>query len=182
MTPRRGDTPSDVAFEVGHALRRFGIRAVLTGGACASLHSRGAYSSLDVDFVLTGETTQERLDAAMASVRFHRRGDRYVRAGSRLFVEFPPGPLGIGGDLTIQPVLVRRKRRSVLSLSATDSCRDRLAAFYHWNDRQSLRAAALVAARGFVDLRVVRAWSRREGFLARYSEFEAEVAALTRRR
>jgi hypothetical protein len=63
----------------------------------------------------------------------------------------------------------------VLSLSATDSCRDRLAAFFHWNDRQSLRAAALVAARGSVDLRAVRAWSRREGFLARYAEFEDEL-------
>src|SRR3972149_2068169 len=32
---------ADVALQVGDALRRHGIRAVLTGGACASLHTGG---------------------------------------------------------------------------------------------------------------------------------------------
>ena len=43
-----------VAIEVGDALRRHGIRAVLTGGACACLRSGGAYDSVDIDFILLG--------------------------------------------------------------------------------------------------------------------------------
>ena len=59
-----------MAVAVGDTLRRHGIRAVLTGGACASVYTDGAYSSVDVDFVLLGSTTQAALDAALASVGF----------------------------------------------------------------------------------------------------------------
>jgi hypothetical protein len=31
-----------MAIVVGDALRRHGVRAILTGGACASLHTAGA--------------------------------------------------------------------------------------------------------------------------------------------
>ena len=64
---------SSAAIQVGNALRRHGIRAVLTGGACASLHCGGAYVSADMDFILLGHVTQAALDAAMGSVGFRRR-------------------------------------------------------------------------------------------------------------
>lgn len=41
-----------MALAAGDGLRRAGIRAVLTGGACANLYSGGAYESVDADFVL----------------------------------------------------------------------------------------------------------------------------------
>src|SRR3990172_5897506 len=47
-----------------------GTRGVLPGGACASLHPRGAYQSRDMDFILVGATTRARLDTAMSSVGF----------------------------------------------------------------------------------------------------------------
>ena len=72
-----------VALTVGDALRRHGIRAVLTGGACASLYARGAYQSRDMDLIVAGAVTQPGLDRAMASVGFHRSRDRYVHVGSR---------------------------------------------------------------------------------------------------
>jgi hypothetical protein len=61
------------------------------------------------------------------------------------FVEFPPGPRSIGDDFSIQPVAVSVGDVSALALSPTDSCKDRLAAFYHWNDRQGLRLALEIA-------------------------------------
>jgi hypothetical protein len=61
-----------------------------------------------------------------------------------------------------------------LALSPTDSCRDRLAAFYHWRDRQSLRLAVAVARHQAVDLEAIRKWSRAEGSLAEYEEFLGE--------
>lgn len=166
---------SDVSLAVGDALRRVGISAVLTGGACASLYTGGAYQSVDVDFVLSGQPTVDRIDAALARLGFSRKGDRYIHPRVRFFVEFPRGALGIGEDFRIRPVMRRRGSASTLALSATDSCRDRLAAFYHWNDRQSLGVAAAIALRNRVDLRKIRSWSRNEGHLERY---EAFVAAL----
>jgi len=164
-----------VALAVGVALRRAGIRAVLTGGACANLYSGGAYKSLDADFVLTGSCTTEGLDGALATLGFRRERDRYVHRLVRFFVEFPRGPLGIGEDFQIRPVWRSRRAARTLALSATDSCRDRLAAFYHWNDRQSLAAAVAIALRNRVTLNKVRSWSRSEGHLEGYTSFLVEL-------
>lgn len=181
LTPRSG--LAVVAAAVGSALRRAGITAVLTGGACACVYTRGAYQSADVDFIVVGGTTQARLDAAMAAVGFVRRGDRYVHARTRFYVEFPRGPLAVGGDWTLRPVERRTRHGRLLMLSATDSCRDRLAAFYHWNDRQSLAVAVAIALRNRVGLQALRGWSVGEGHEARFVEFIAELGrARTRRR
>ncbi len=95
---------------------------------------------------------------------------------------FPRGPLTIGGDDRIRPVEYASGPRRCLALSATDSCRDRLAAFYHWNDRQSLEVAVLIALINRLDWRIVRDWSAGEGFAARYDEFVKEVRRERRRR
>jgi hypothetical protein len=171
-----------VAVQVGDALRRHGIRAVLTGGACASLHSGGAYYSVDMDFILLGHVTQAALDAAMASVGYRRKGDRYLHRSTRFYVEFPRGPLAIGGDYRLRPVEHRLGRARALVLSPTDSCRDRLAAFYHWNDRQSLAVAVSIALRNRVNLAAIRRWSSAEGAAHGFDEFLAELRAARRRR
>jgi hypothetical protein len=132
-------TLGTVTLAVGSALRAEGIRAVLTGGACVCLYTRGAYHSKDIDLVVETQVTRSELDGAMGTVGFFRRGDHYEHPRARFHVEFPPGPLAIGDDLAIRPVEIRRSGLRALALSATDCCRDRLAAFYHWNDRQSLR-------------------------------------------
>lgn len=159
------------ALVTGDALRRAGIRAVLTGGACASVHTDGAYASVDADFILLGAVDRHDLDAALAPLGFRRAGDRYVHPRSGFYVEFPRGPLAIGSDDGVRPAAHASGRLRCLALSATDSCRDRLAAFYHWNDRQSLGVAVRIALRNRVAWRVIREWSRKEGFLDRYEEF-----------
>jgi len=167
-----------VALAVAGALRKAGIRAVLTGGACAAIHTAGGYTSEDVDFILQSTPSVQRLDEAMASVGFHRRRDQYFHAQSTFFVEFPPGPLGIGRDLAVKPISKRigASRVAVRTLSATDSCRDRLAAFYHWADRQSLDVAVLIALRNRVDMRRIATWSAREGATEEYRRFVRELA------
>ncbi len=166
-----------VAIAVGAELRRHGITAVLTGGACVSIYTDGSYVSRDADFVIQGRVQQAALDAALGELGFERQGDRYIHPETRFYVEFPPGPLAIGADLAIEPVEVSRAGRKALALSATDSCRDRLTAFYHWSDRQSLRLAVEIGRRQAVDLEAIRKWSQKEESLPRYREFLAELEA-----
>lgn len=182
MTLRRGASLRAVTAAVGDSLRRHGIRGVVTGGSCASLHSDGVYQSQDIDIVLSGSVAQDALDRSLASVGFTRRGDRYVRADSPFFVEFPRGPLAVGGDEKIRPVELAIGRARFLALSPTDSCRDRLAQFFHWKDRQSLSVAVLIAARRRVNLRRIRAWSAAEGFSTEYEEFLRDLRAARRGR
>lgn len=182
MKLTRRSTLRDVAAHVVSVLAEAGIRCVLTGGACATLHTRGAYQSSDLDFVLQSSVTPAQLDAAMGKAGFERQGNQYVHPESPFFVEFPPGPLAIGGDFKIQPIEYLIRRRQVRMLSATDSCRDRLAAFYFWNDRQSLRTAVQIATRCAVEMERIRKWSVQEGHEAGFGEFLRELALKRRRR
>ena len=163
------------------ALGSAGIRAVLTGGACASLYSRGKYQSSDLDFIIQSTVSRTKLDVAMAAIEFRRVGDHYEHPVAAFFVEFPAGPLAIGEDLRIQPVEYKIRHFGVLALSATDSCRDRLAAFYHWNDRQALTAAVAIARLRPVNIETIRKWSAREGALRPFEEFLAALKMARRR-
>lgn len=178
MTLSNRSSLRQAAAEVAVALKSHGVAAVLTGGACASLWSRGQYKSFDIDFVIAAPVARQRLDEAMSSVGFRREGDRYLHPVVRFWVEFPRGPLGIGSDLAIRPIEVAVGRRRVLALSPTDSCRDRLAAFYFWGDRQSLETAVLIASRNTVNTAGIRGWSVKEGHEDRFEEFHRAVTAL----
>jgi hypothetical protein len=173
---RPGSTLGDVAVAVGDALRRAGIRGVLTGGACAHLYTAGTYASVDVDFIIEGAPAAEELDAALAPLGFMRHRDRYAHPDIAFYVEFPRGPLGIGEDFRIRPVWRSRRGAKTLALSPTDACRDRLAAYYHWNDRQSLEVAVTIAVRNRVALDKIRDWSRSEGHEIRFARFAAELS------
>jgi len=175
VTLTASSTLRHVVEAVSKALKDHGIRAVLTGGACASLHARGDYLSQDLDYIVQGRVTQAAVETALRSVGFSRHGASYQHPHSAFFVEFPVGPLAIGADDLVEPVTVRVGRTQVLSLSATDSCRDRLAAFYHWADRQSLDVAVRIAIYQRLKMPVIRAWSIRQGHEARFAEFEAAV-------
>jgi hypothetical protein len=170
-----------VAALVAGALRTNGIRAVLTGGACAALYSEGAYHSRDLDFIVVEDVTRTEMDHAMESIGFVRRRDRYIHPRARFYVEFPRGPLAIGGEYRIRPVTRSTSHGRVLMLSATDSCRDRLAAFYHWGDLQSLTVAAWIAARNRVNLATLQRWSTAEGAGEGFERFVAETSGIRRR-
>lgn len=184
MKVSRRSSLKQVAAAVASALQDAGIRAVLTGGACATIYSEGVYQSEDLDMILLSSPTQQALDRAMAVPGFVRRRDSYEHPDSPFFVEFPRGPLSIGSDLLVRPAALLIAGVRVALLSATDSCRDRLAAFYHWKDRQSLQAAVAIAARRAVDLERIRSWSEAEGASPEFEEFlrEARAARTARRR
>lgn len=172
---KKGDSLNTVAFAVGGALRRHGVAAVMTGGACATWFSGGEYQSSDVDFVTQGDPPQRTVDAALGELGFHRRGDRYIHPDLPYVVEFPAGPLAIGGDHNIRPVDISAAGVRIRSLSATDACRDRLAAFYHWNDRQSLEVAVAIARRHKLDLKRIHSWSESEGMREKHERFRAAL-------
>ena len=177
-------TLATVAAAVGDVLRRSGIDAVLTGGACASLHSRGRYQSNDVDFILGSPVGRVKLDQAMAGVGFAREGDRYVHPETAFYVEFPAGPLAIGSDASIRPIVCRKGALVFRSLDATDSVRDRLAAYLFWRDLQAFDAAVQIALLQPLVASRLRRWFDAEGRLAELRNFlrAVEEASPTSRR
>ncbi len=80
------------------------------------------------------------------------------------FIEFPSGPLAIGDEPPSEISSLRFSTGNLRLLSPTDSVKDRLAAYYHWKDKQSLEQAILIARNRTIDVEEVRRWSVNEGF------------------
>ena len=118
----------------------------------------------------------------MAKTGFERRANQYFHPRARFYVEFPPGPLGIGRDYRIVPIELKVGHSTILALSATDSCRDRLAAFLHWRDQQNLKTAVQVALKSEVNLELIRSWCASEGVPTGFDEFLRSLDTARRRR
>lgn len=166
---------ADVAFAVCTGLDKQGVLGVLTGGSAATYWAPLAYQSADADFVLTLEVDPKQIVEVMQALEFRSVGGTWVHPRSIFTVEFPPGPLAVGGELIRRHDTVRRAHGSVLHvLSPQDSVRDRLAHFIHWNDRTALLAAISVAAghRDRIAMPEIERWAKREEpQLERFGEF-----------
>ncbi len=158
------------AFVSDH-LRRLGIEVVLSGGACVSIYTRNKYLSYDLDFVPLSFVPRKALREAMAAVGFTEDGRHFRHPGTPYIVEFLSPPLSVGDEAVGEIALINRSGKVLRLLSPTDCVKDRLAAFFHWDDRQSLEQAVLVGRKNPIDLGEVRRWSAREGMEAKFDEF-----------
>jgi hypothetical protein len=156
-------TVEDLWRFVAAHLENRGIGVVLVGGAVVSVYTEGAYVSGDLDFVREAFFSQD-VEGAMAEIGFHKEGSHYRHAGCpHLFVEFVPGPLGIGEDAHIEPALVIEGELKIKLLSPTDSVRDRLSGFIHFGNRDYMDQAVLVASSHPVDWNKIERWCQGEG-------------------
>jgi hypothetical protein len=98
-------------------------------------------------------------------------------------VDFPSGPLAVGGDYILETATLQRGDLRLRILTVTDCVRDRLAAFYYWDDYTSLNAAVGVARahRGRTEFGLLEKWTERESgpppadYLPKYREFLKRV-------
>jgi hypothetical protein len=162
--------PEIGAFVVSH-LKKGGISVVLSGGAVVSIYSHAKYVSKDLDLVDIYFPKRSKIRDAMLEIGFVEKARYFKHPDSEFFIEFPPGPLSVGAE-PIREIIHKKYSTGVLTLIAPTECvKDRLAAYYHWNDQQSLEQAVLVAANQDIDLNEVRRWSEQEGKLAEYNVF-----------
>ncbi|MBC5810837.1 MAG: hypothetical protein GIW95_08320 [Candidatus Eremiobacteraeota bacterium] len=160
----------DVCFEVCTALTASGTTAVLTGGGAATIYAPHRYQSRDADFVITfgGDA---RAAATLAVLGYKEFGGIYRHARNRFTLDFPPGPLSIGSDLVEKYNTLTKSNLHLNVLNRTDCVRDRLCAYYFWNDLSSLTTAVDVALSGEIDRNTIVDWSRREGMAQRCTHF-----------
>jgi hypothetical protein len=170
-------TAEELAGHVCRTFRDAGVTVTLTGGACVAIWSEGKYVSSDLDFIEEGPVPRRKIREVMRSLGFEEQGKNFIRRGTRFFVEFPTGPLMVG-DQRIEKVSERNTTEGVLRLlTPTDCVKDRLAAFFYWNDRQSLEQAIMVARAQAVDLHDIRRWSQSEGEEEKFCIFEQSLRA-----
>ena len=159
-----------VAATVSTALAAAGITAVLSGGAVVQIYTSGLYVSRDLDFVTSAG--HREIEVVLGRLGFVRQvGRHFVHPSCPYTLEFPPWPLAIGREVIREWGTRPVGQLSIQILTPTQSVMDRLAAYYHWRDRQALDQAVAVASSQDVDLDAVRCWSTAEGHVEHYDEF-----------
>jgi hypothetical protein len=164
----------ELAALVSDTLREGGVDAILVGGACVSLYTNNKYQSYDLDFVT--HSPLKDITPLLKKIGFLRESTRhFTRKGCPFFVEFVAPPAAIGDEPVTDKRVMRTKYGKIVMLTVSDSVKDRLAAYFHWQDPQSLEQAVLVARSRKVDLKEIRRWSRLEGFEEKFRDFEKRL-------
>lgn len=163
----------DLAGLVSRQLGLHGLEAVLTGGACVSIYSRNKYQSLDLDFVTyAAQDHPKTVLLAMKEIGFRRADEGFFEHPTCPYIiEFLPPPLAVGREPVKQIDSLKTSLGTFKLLSPTDCVKDRLAAFFHWDDQQSLEQALLVARKKKVDLKELKRWSKNENHLTKFTIF-----------
>ena len=158
----------ELASLVYEMLLSEGIDAVLVGGACVSIYSDNRYQSYDLDFVTYEELG--KVEKVLSTIGFERSGRMFRRKECPYLIDFVNPPVAIGKEPVQNFNNMKVNNGIVQLLTPTDCVKDRLAAYYHWNDQQSLEQAVLVAKNHPVDLGEIKRWSESEGYAQKYSE------------
>ncbi|MDQ6929990.1 MAG: hypothetical protein M3126_04915 [Candidatus Eremiobacteraeota bacterium] len=174
-------TLADVCFAVAATLDAHGISSILTGGSAAAIYAPHAYMSHDADFILANDEPLDQVASALDSIGYRREGRSriFFHANSEFTVDFPKGPLAVGGDYVSETHVLKRGALRLRILTRVDCVRDRLSHFYFWSDYTALNAAVAVAAQQITDSDMdnLRTWTERESpaLLDKFAEFQRRL-------
>ena len=165
MTITPDTTAVELAARVSQTLEAAAIKATLSGGGAVSVYTHNRYQSSDLDFVTAARRND--LSAALRHLGFTLANDlrHFTHPSTALFLEFPAGPLEFG-DRIVQHDDVPRLETPwgpLRVITPTQCVMDRLAAFWHWRDRQSWDQAVMVAAHQTIDYDELAACAASEG-------------------
>lgn len=165
----------DLAIYLCDHLAQLGIETVLSGGACVCIYTHNEFLSYDLDFVLLDFSQKKKIRKALGKIGFHPEGRHFQHSDTPFIVEFLSPPLSVGEEPVKNILTIEKNDRKLKLLSPTDCVKDRLAAFYHWNDKPALEQAVMVSQAQSVDLKEIERWSSNEGMADKYSAFLAEL-------
>lgn len=167
---------AELAAYVQTRLREEEIEVILSGGATVSFYSGNQYVSKDVDLINVRFIKRSKVKAAMEKIGFQEQGRYFSHPDSKFLVEFPDGPLSVGEEPVRKIDEVQLSTGLLRVISPTDCVKDRLCAFYFWNDQQGLAQAILVTKSQNVDLDEIKRWSQVEGKAEEFKIFKSKIA------
>jgi len=165
----------DLALYVSDYLNKNGIEVVLSGGACVTIYTKNKYLSYDLDFVLLSYIASKRIKKVLERIGFQEEGKYFKHKKSQYLIEFLLPPLSVGNEPVKEISKIKKGNKVLKLLSPTDCVKDRLAAYYHWNDEQSLDQALMVCKENQVDLKEVERWSLNEGMEEKFKVFKENL-------
>lgn len=165
----------DLAGIISEQLSKNGIDVVLVGGACVSIYSKNEYISHDLDYV--SYNTVKEIKPCLEAIGFEQEAtNRFVNDDCEFYIEFAAPPVSIGKEAPIIKFnSINTGKGKITLLTPTDCVKDRLTAYYHWGDPQSLEQALLVAKKQKINIKEVELWSKKENKLKEFKIFKKEL-------
>lgn len=142
--------------------------------------SRSILTTANLDFIEEGRSTRKKIADCLREIGFQEKNRYFTHTDTRFFVEFPAGPLAIGDEPVSNITQLEFATGTLRLLSATDCVKYRLAAYYHWKDRQCLDQAIMVSTDAEVDIDEVERWSRHEGMTEEFERIKEQLKRATR--
>ncbi len=139
----------ELACFIYETLKANDIDAVLVGGACVSIYSYNCYQSYDLDFATYQDL--KTIEKILKDFNFKRIGRCFSRIDCPYVIDFVNPPIAIGHESIRSFENLTTSIGSLQLLTPTDCVKDRLAAFFYWNDEQTFKQALLVAKYHIID-------------------------------
>ncbi len=136
----------EFAEMISEELRKNKISAVLVGGACVSVYSENEYLSYDLDYSTYNNVAKD-IKPCLGNIGFDQTApNRFENRNCEFYIEFVTSPVSLGSGAPVTKFNeLDTGKGTITLLTPTDCVKDRLAAYYHWNDPQSLDQAILYA-------------------------------------
>ncbi len=134
----------ELATLIAKHLKQKDIDVVLVGGLAVEIYTENLYLTKDIDMVNQSDNSPSEIHTAMAEIGFHKQGRVYANPTTDICAEFPSGPLSVGDQLIQDTTIIETDYGELPILIVADVVKDRLAAHFHWGDRQSLTQALTV--------------------------------------
>jgi hypothetical protein len=166
----------ELAAYIQAALQKERIDVVLSGGSAVSFYSGNKYVSKDLDLINVSFAKRRDIKTVMERMGFQEKGRFFVNPEIPFLIEFPQGPLSVGEEpvKAIDEFVLATGTLHIIS--ATDCVKDRLCAYYFWNDQQGLAQAVLVSKSQNIDLKEIKRWSKAEGKEREFEFFKTKFS------
>ena len=90
----------------------------------------------------------------------------------RFLIDFPAPPVSVGDERPISEFnYLNTQFGTICLLTPTDCIKDRLAAYFFWNDNQSFDQALMVAKKNKINLSEIEKWAEKQGEKYKYEIF-----------
>ncbi len=163
-----------MAAIISEHLQKNGIEVVLVGGACVSIYSDNKYISYDIDLITASSI--KTIIPILEQLGFKNTGGRlFENPKCKFLIDFLAPPVSIGDEPVSEFNYINTRFGTICLLTPTDCVKDRLAAYFFWNDLQSLDQAVMVAKRNKIDIQDIKKWAEKQGELEKYNVFIKKI-------
>lgn len=130
-----------MAAEASRVLTDAGIPVAVVGGSAVTLHAPDVYTSNDIDFAALRGTTRRAFANAVRPIGFAPSGRDFVHRDTPYTLDLVADTPYIDQRPITKFATIRTRLGPVTVYRFEDALADRIAAFVHWGDLESLEVA-----------------------------------------